>query len=136
MKMKWIGKVAGGLLGAVALGPIGAAIGVLLGHQFDEHSDELQRGPATPERLAAITNPVLVAVGENVDIAVNAERLGPLRTTRHELKQALESVAQLDYAPHLEVETYTWDMLPESAKSNDIVDYICRELDWVKGQLV
>jgi DnaJ like chaperone protein len=54
MKMKWIGKVAGGLLGAVALGPIGAAIGVLLGHQFDEHSDELQRGPATSERLAAI----------------------------------------------------------------------------------
>jgi hypothetical protein len=37
---------------------------------------------------------------------------------------------------HLEVETYTWDMLPESAKSNDIVDYICRELEWVKGQLV
>jgi pimeloyl-ACP methyl ester carboxylesterase len=28
-----------------------------------------------PERLAAITNPVLVAVGENDDIAVNAERL-------------------------------------------------------------
>ena len=54
MKMKWIGKVAGGLLGAVALGPIGAAIGVLLGHQFDEHSEELQRGPATPEHLAAI----------------------------------------------------------------------------------
>ena len=37
---------------------------------------------------------------------------------------------------HLEVETYTWDMLPDSLKSNDIVDYICRELDWVRDQLV
>jgi DnaJ like chaperone protein len=52
MEMKWIGKVAGGLLGALALGPIGAALGVLLGHQFDELG-----GPAyasTPDELAAI----------------------------------------------------------------------------------
>ncbi|MBV8782602.1 MAG: co-chaperone DjlA [Gammaproteobacteria bacterium] len=34
--MKWIGKIAGGLLGALALGPVGAALGVLVGHQFDE----------------------------------------------------------------------------------------------------
>jgi DnaJ like chaperone protein len=54
MRMKWIGKLTGGLLGAVALGPIGAAIGVLLGHQFDEHSEELRRGPATAAHLAAI----------------------------------------------------------------------------------
>src|SRR5207237_809634 len=42
MRMKWIGKLTGGLLGAVALGPVGAALGVLLGHQFDEHAAELQ----------------------------------------------------------------------------------------------
>lgn len=52
MPIKWIGKVAGGLLGALTLGPIGAALGVLLGHQFDEY------GPgtfsATAEELSAI----------------------------------------------------------------------------------
>ncbi len=52
--MKWIGKLTGGLLGAVALGPVGAALGVLLGHQFDEHSDELLAGPADAQALAAL----------------------------------------------------------------------------------
>ena len=54
MRMKWIGKLTGGLLGAVALGPIGAALGVLLGHQFDEHGEELQAGPFAGEDVAAI----------------------------------------------------------------------------------
>lgn len=47
-------------------------------------------------------------------VPVNAETLGPLGTTRHELRQALSSVALLNYAPHLEVETYTWEVLPET----------------------
>src|SRR5207302_531438 len=54
MRMKWIGKLTGGLLGAVALGPIGAALGVLLGHQFDEHGEALQAGPFAGEDVAAL----------------------------------------------------------------------------------
>ena len=64
-------------------------------------------------------------------VPVNAEHLGPLRTTRHELKQALETVAQLDYAPHLEVETYTWEVLPDRAVasgSTTLVDGLTLEL--------
>ena len=38
--MKYTGKVAGGVLGFVlGLGPIGAALGVLIGHQFDTYAD-------------------------------------------------------------------------------------------------
>ena len=36
---QWTGKVVGGLLGALALGPFGAALGVLLGHQFDASAE-------------------------------------------------------------------------------------------------
>jgi DnaJ like chaperone protein len=40
MAVKWTGKVVGGLLGLLTLGPIGAAVGLVLGHQFDEHSSD------------------------------------------------------------------------------------------------
>jgi DnaJ like chaperone protein len=47
--MKWIGKVTGGVLGGLVLGPIGAALGVLLGHQFDEMSSQAEEPPAAEE---------------------------------------------------------------------------------------
>ncbi|MGB6452413.1 MAG: hypothetical protein WBE92_16800, partial [Steroidobacteraceae bacterium] len=40
---QWTGKVVGGLLGLLTLGPFGAAIGVLVGHQFDSESGRAVR---------------------------------------------------------------------------------------------
>jgi len=50
--MKWIGKALGALLGAVAAGPVGAAIGVLLGHQYDVHAEADEALP--PAEVAGI----------------------------------------------------------------------------------
>ncbi len=47
-------------------------------------------------------------------VPVNAERIGPLGTTRPQLLQALREIPGLPYAPHLEVETYTWEVLPDT----------------------
>lgn len=33
--MKWYGKIGGGVLGLIVGGPVGAALGVFIGHQFD-----------------------------------------------------------------------------------------------------
>jgi len=62
-------------------------------------------------------------------VPVNAEHLGPLGTTREELKQALTVVAEFDGddAPHLEVETYTWEVLPDGART-DLVTGLSTEL--------
>jgi len=43
--MKFTGKVVGGAIGLLAGGPIGAAVGVLLGHQFDQHIDPAANDP-------------------------------------------------------------------------------------------
>jgi hypothetical protein len=37
---------------------------------------------------------------------------------------------------HLEVETYTWDVLPPSYRDADLSSAIARELNWVKAQLL
>ncbi len=61
-------------------------------------------------------------------VPVDAEHLGPLKTTRSDLKHALAAVAALDYAPHLEVETYTWEVLPNGAADSDLVTGLTREM--------
>lgn len=60
-------------------------------------------------------------------VPVDAEALGPLRTTRKELKVALGVIPELSYAPHLEVETYTWEVLPGGGTQN-LIDGFSNEL--------
>lgn len=60
-------------------------------------------------------------------VPVNAESLGPLGTTRPDLKRALRAAAELPYAPHLEVETYTWEVLPGAGRP-DLVAGLTAEL--------
>ena len=57
-----------------------------------------------------------------------SERRGSRSTTR------FESTAPPPPAP-TEIETYTWDMLPDDLKTGDIVEYVCREIEWVRDQL-
>lgn len=64
-------------------------------------------------------------------VPVDSERLGPLATTRPALTEALAAVAKLDYAPHLEVETYTWEVLPGAGA--DLVEGLARELTATRG---
>lgn len=60
-------------------------------------------------------------------VPVDAHRLGALGTTRPDLIKAITAVAELNYAPHLEVETYTWEVLPGAAPA-ELVDGLTREM--------
>jgi sugar phosphate isomerase/epimerase len=71
----------------------------------------------------------------HIHVPVFLDDLGEFRTTRFAIADALKFHKQKPLSRHLEVETYTWDMLPDSLKTGDIVEYVCRELDWVRGQL-
>ena len=68
-------------------------------------------------------------------VPVFLDDLGPFRTTRFAIEDALRFHKQKPLSRQLEIETYTWDVLPDNLKTGDIVDYVCRELDWVRGQL-
>ncbi|MCP4169546.1 MAG: metabolite traffic protein EboE [Fuerstiella sp.] len=62
-------------------------------------------------------------------VPVFADDLGPLRTTRPDLKAALQAILKLEYAPHLEVETYTWPVMPdEHTAVSSLSSQITREL--------
>jgi hypothetical protein len=69
-------------------------------------------------------------------VPVFLKDLGAFGTTQFALEQALAMHKATPLSRQLEIETYTWDVLPDHLKTGDIVDYVCRELEWVKGQLV
>jgi len=68
-------------------------------------------------------------------VPVFLESLGELETTRFAIEDALRFHKANPLSRQLEIETYTWDVLPEHLKTGDIVDYVTRELEWVRGQL-
>lgn len=68
-------------------------------------------------------------------VPVFLESLGELGTTRFAIEDALKFHKANPLSRQLEIETYTWDVLPEHLKTGDIVDYVTRELEWVRNQL-
>jgi hypothetical protein len=69
-------------------------------------------------------------------VPVFLEDLGDFRTTRFAIEDALAFHKQNKLSPQLEIETYTWDVLPDHLKTGDIVDYVCMEIEWVRSQLL
>jgi hypothetical protein len=61
--------------------------------------------------------------------------LGPFGSTQDFVAEILDRHRAEPIADHLEVETYTWNVLPERYRTGDVVDAIARELDWVVRRL-
>jgi hypothetical protein len=68
-------------------------------------------------------------------VPVFLDEIGGFRTTRLNIEAALEMHTRTPLSDHLEIETYTWDVLPEELKTGDITDYISREIEWVRDTL-
>lgn len=56
-------------------------------------------------------------------------------TTQDVLEQVLKIQKQQTLSNHLEVETYTWDVLPETVRNVSIDEAIAREINWVTQRL-
>ncbi|MEZ4700595.1 MAG: metabolite traffic protein EboE [Rhodothermales bacterium] len=62
------------------------------------------------------------------------DRFGPLASTRDNIAPTLDFVAARQLCDHLEVETYTWEVLPAELKV-DLGASIQRELAWTLGAI-
>jgi hypothetical protein len=70
-------------------------------------------------------------------VPVFLESLGEhFKTTRFAIEEALAFHRRSPLSAQLEIETYTWDVLPDHLKTGDIVDYVVQELNWVQGELL
>ena len=67
--------------------------------------------------------------------AIFLERLGELQTTRQSTAEALAMHRETPLSRHVEIETYTFDVLPEEFKTGDIVEYVSREIEWARSEL-
>jgi len=67
-------------------------------------------------------------------VPVFVEDLGLLQSTQSDIVDVLEIQKNRPFTDHMEVETYTWEVLPESLKM-PIDQSIIRELNWVKDIL-
>ena len=87
-----------------------------------------------PEALADSLNPMVNEWRAHFHVPVFAENLQLLRSTQSDIVEVLNIQKNMPFSDHLEVETYTWEVLPESLKM-PIDQSIIRELNWVKGLL-
>lgn len=98
------------------------------------HGAELTRYLDLPEALRKETR----AGGEwrvHYHVPIFLEELASFRTTQRSLIQLLQIQRQEPFTTHLEVETYTWDVLPERYRSVSVHEAIARELQWVVQEL-
>jgi sugar phosphate isomerase/epimerase len=107
-------------------------------HQVVErrHGRALRRYVDLPEALAGTRTaggPGLWRV--HFHVPVFRAELGPLRGTQAYLRELLARVRAEAVSPHLEVETYTWDVLPEEHRRDGVLADIGRELRWVRDEL-
>jgi len=68
-------------------------------------------------------------------VPIFLRELGVFESTQADLVPLLNELATVPDCPHLEVETYTWDVLPDQFRNVPIEDAIARELRFVQDTL-
>ncbi|GAB3226072.1 metabolite traffic protein EboE [Spirosoma arcticum] len=92
-------------------------------------SDELVRFKDLPDALTAF-NDTHAEWRSHFHVPIFVEKYGVLKSTQDDIREVLQLQAERHVTNQLEVETYTWDVLPTELKA-DIVDSIEREMKWV-----
>lgn len=86
-----------------------------------------------PIALDAIADQALTALvlRTHFHVPLFLDQFGLLRATQDDVKECLQTVGELTDCRHFEVETYAWNVLPESLRVDDLAEGIAREMQWV-----
>jgi hypothetical protein len=68
-------------------------------------------------------------------VPIFLDRLAPFASTQSFVREVLALHRARAVSAHLEVETYTWDVLPEPFRGGTVDAAVARELAWVQGEL-
>ena len=113
------------------------AEGVYLHQVVEQRGGRLTRYLDLPEALEAAARDGAGAREWRIHFHVPLfrEELGRFASTQDYLRGVLALLRRDAHTPHLEVETYTWDVLPEDYRREDIASAVARELHWVLAEL-
>ncbi|SDN02883.1 metabolite traffic protein EboE [Kriegella aquimaris] len=67
-------------------------------------------------------------------VPIFLEKFDKLDSTQDQILAVIDYLKSNKVSEHLEIETYTWDVLPEALKT-DLSDCIVREINWLKQKL-
>jgi sugar phosphate isomerase/epimerase len=96
----------------------------------------LRRFKDLPEALASAELSPQSEWRIHFHVPLNAEQTKVLRTTSSHVVELIELLAREPFlCSHLEMETYTWSVLPALLKSADVVDQIEEEYKWTLQHL-
>ncbi len=88
------------------------------------------RYPDLPEALDDARNPAVREWRSHFHVPLFVEDYGVLKSTQSDIKTVLALLNEKRFADFLEVETYTWEVLPKDTRL-PLEDSIVRELEWV-----
>ena len=105
-------------------------------HQVVQKSNgSLRRFVDLPQALAEAERAAGAEWRVHFHVPVFLEKMEHFGTTQSFLAEILRLHRAEPISPHLEVETYTWDVLPATYRNVELAAAIARELNWVKTQL-
>ena len=87
-----------------------------------------------PPALEKANDPLMVEWRSHFHVPLFIQDYGVLQSTQEEIVTLLSKQMEAPFSSHLEVETYTWDVLPQQLKL-PISQSIIRELKWVMTTL-
>ncbi len=94
----------------------------------------LVRYPDLPEALADMENIAVEQWRAHFHVPIFTEEYDLVKSTQADIVTVLDIYKKKPFSNHLEVETYTWGVLPDEKKL-PLNDSIVRELNWVTDQL-